>query len=130
MKFVVYHSHYGFVGLDGNDPEYTDNHMKNAALFTEESAMRLLVDTDDPRMIIIPLSESQIAQLPFTLLDTQALLDKQDTEFDLNTKESQEMTANAMKLMSNKIDTLGIGLEDLNEHTKQKLSYNELGAFK
>lgn len=112
-KFIAYHCHYGFVGLDDNEPTYENNDMHNAVIFTEESAKRLLVDIGDPRIMTIPLTEKQIAQMPFQLLDSQAMLDKSDEQFEHDSLSARQMTANAMKLVSDDIDNLGSGLTDL-----------------
>lgn len=105
MKFTVYHSRYGYIGME-DEPCYTDNDLQNAALFTRESAMRLLVDINDPRMVVTEMTDEQISKLPFTLKDTQKLLDIDDKMKIINDRETQTMTANAMEQAENAIDTL------------------------
>ena len=117
MKYIIYHARYGYIGM-GTDPEYKDVDISEAALFTEESAKRLLVDMKDPNMVITPMTDDAISKLPFTLVDTQDMLDMEDNKKEATHDEYQQMTANAMSIMSDEIDNLNdeitLDLSELN----------------
>lgn len=123
MKFTVYHTRYGYYGIDNNVPVYKENNLSEAALFSDESSKELLVDIYDPQVIITPMTSGQIKTLPFKLFDTDEMLKTQHMESDRQTLNAKIMTANTLHHVEDLIDNLNkfdeqdasLKLDDLNE---------------
>lgn len=108
MKFTVYHTRYGYYGIEDEMPVYKDNDLSEAALFSNESAKELLVDIYDPQIIVTPMTDKQIAKLPFELFDTDLMIQNKYQIEEQQTQESQEMTANTFHHVGNIIENLNI----------------------
>lgn len=106
MKFTVYHTRYGYYGLDNGVPVYMDNDMSDAALFTNESAKELLVDIFDPQVVITTLTDAQIKALPFKLIDTDDYIKQQAEKLEYEAQNAQIMTANTFQHVEDIIDNL------------------------
>lgn len=123
MKFTVYHTRYGYYGIDNNVPVYKENDLSEAALFSDESSKELLVDIYDPQVIITPMTSGQIKTLPFKLFDTDEMLKTQHMESDRQALNAKIMTANTFHQIEDVIDNLNklddqeviLQLEDLTE---------------
>ena len=123
MKFTVYHTRYGYYGIDNNVPVYKENDLSEAALFSNESSKELLVDIYDPQVIITPMTSGQIKTLPFKLFDTDEMLKTQHMESDRQAQNAKMMTANTFHQIEDVIDNLNklddqeviLQLEDLTE---------------
>ena len=123
MKFTVYHTRYGYYGIDNNVPVYKENDLSEAALFSDESSKELLVDIYDPQIIITPMTSGQIKTLPFKLFDTDEMLKTQHMESDRQALNAKIMTANTFHQIEDVIDNLNklddqeviLQLEDLTE---------------
>lgn len=106
MKFIVYHTHYGYYGIDNGVPVYKENDLSEAALFSNESAKELLVDIYDPQVIITTMTNDQIEALPFELFDTDEMLKTQHMEKDKQAQNAKIMTANTFHQLEDVIDNL------------------------
>lgn len=123
MKFTVYHTRYGYYGIDNNVPVYKENDLSEAALFSNESSKELLVDIYDPQVIITTMTTGQIEALPFELFDTDEMLKNQHAEKDKQTQNAKIMTANTFHQIEDVIDNLNkldvqeviLQLDDLTE---------------
>lgn len=123
MKFTVYHTRYGYYGIDNNVPVYKENDLSEAALFSNESSKELLVDIYDPQVIITTMTTGQIEALPFELFDTDEMLKNQHAEKDKQAQNAKIMTANTFHQIEDVIDNLNkldvqeviLQLDDLTE---------------
>lgn len=123
MKFTVYHTRYGYYGIDNDVPVYKENDLSEAALFSNESSKELLVDIYDPQVIITTMTTGQIEALPFELFDTDEMLKNQHMENDRQAQNAKMMTANTFHQIEDVIDNLNklddqeviLQLEDLTE---------------
>ena len=123
MKFTVYHTRYGYYGIDNNVPVYKENDLSEAALFSNESSKELLVDIYDPQVIITTMTTGQIEALPFELFDTDEMIKNQHMENDRQAQNAKMMTANTFHQIEDVIDNLNklddqeviLQLEDLTE---------------
>ena len=123
MKFTVYHTRYGYYGIDNNVPVYKENDLSEAALFSDESSKELLVDIYDPQVIITTMTTGQIEALPFELFDTDEMIKNQHMENDRQAQNAKMMTANTFHQIEDVIDNLNklddqeviLQLEDLTE---------------
>ena len=123
MKFTVYHTRYGYYGIDNDVPVYKENDLSEAALFSNESSKELLVDIYDPQVIITTMTTDQIEALPFELFDTDEMLKNQHMEKDKQAQNAKIMTANTFHQIEDVIDNLNklddqeviLQLDDLTE---------------
>lgn len=123
MKFTVYHTRYGYYGIDNDVPVYKENDLSEAALFSNESSKELLVDIYDPQVIITTMTTGQIEALPFELFDTDEMIKNQHMENDRQAQNAKIMTANTFHHVEDVIDNLNklddqeviLQLEDLTE---------------
>ena len=123
MKFTVYHTRYGYYGIDNDVPVYKENDLSEAALFSNESSKELLVDIYDPQVIITTMTTGQIEALPFELFDTDEMIKNQHMENDRQAQNAKMMTANTFHQIEDVIDNLNklddqeviLQLEDLTE---------------
>lgn len=106
MKFTVYHTRYGYYGIDNNVPVYKENDLSEAALFSTESSKELLVDIYDPQVIITTMTTGQIEALPFELFDTDEMLKNQHMENKKQAQNAKIMTANTFHQLEDVIDNL------------------------
>lgn len=105
-QFLLHHKRYGYIGYHEGETTYTTDDMKDAALFTHESAMILLVDVDNPKLRQEPMTKEDIDALPFTLVDTHKQLQQQKQQQVDESLMLRESARNAFSNMSDQIDQL------------------------
>lgn len=113
MKFTVQHKRYGYFGM--SDTVTYEDEPEKAALFTKDSAEKLLVDIYDPRVIITEYTDEEIAQLPYTLVDTEEILKERSVAHNRELLEQHENAVEAFTEFADVID-------DLNEVSELDLS--------
>ena len=104
--FTVYDSWTGFFGIENGITTYVGDDKQRAALFTKESAKRLLVDINDPKVVLTSYTPDDLKSLPYDLLDTDNMLRQADMARDIETKNVQQMTANAFALVDERLNDL------------------------
>lgn len=104
--FTVYDPRNGFFGIENGVTAYVGDDKQSAALFTTESAKRLLVDIDDPRLVLTSYTPDDLKSLPYDLLNTDDMLRQADMARDVETKNMQQMTANAFALVDDRLNDL------------------------
>lgn len=105
-NFTVYDPRNGFFGIENGVTTYVGDDQQRAALFTTESAKRLLVDINEPRLVLTSYTLDDLKSLPYDLLDTDNRLCQADMARDIETKNVQQMTANAFALVDERLDDL------------------------
>lgn len=105
-KFTVYDPRNGFFGIEDGVTTYVGDDQQRAALFTTESAKRLLVDINEPRLVLTSYTLDDLKSLPYDLLDTDNMLCQADMARNIETKNVQQMTANAFALVDEHLDDL------------------------
>ena len=91
MKFIAYHKRFGYLGMTGEDIEYKGDDKEAAALFSKESAMKLMVDVTDPRISIENLTNEDIFKLPYQLIDTDDIMKQKELDDATEGKESDDI---------------------------------------